>query len=136
MALTQGISPIRRGTPESRGQFGYPLTAGEKVWRGSLVGLTAAFTLQRIQTAGCVAFAGMAEQTYDNSASASPSAQRIVALKGTYGLTVPGVAGASVNAPVYATDDNTLTLINSGSLLQAGILAGVENSQTFVKLVG
>ncbi len=117
MALAAGISPARRGQPVTAGQFGYPVAPGEKIWRGGLVGLNSSGQLQRLQTAGTVVFAGLAERDYDNSASAAASSDKVVALKGVFGLTVSGASFSNINQNVYATDDATLSL--------AGALAGV-----------
>lgn len=134
MALTSGIAINRRGPP-SRNEFGYPVAAGEQIWRGSLCAVNAAGSLQRMQTSGSVAFVGMSEQDFSNVGSATVSAQKIVVRKGTWALTVTGATAANINAPVYASDDGTLTL-TAGSLLQVGTLAGIENGQTYVNLLG
>lgn len=135
-ALTAGITPIRRGTPATRNEFGAVIPAGEKVFRGSLLAWTAAGKLVRIQTSGAVAFAGMCDRDLDNSASSADSATKVVAHKGTWGLTVPSATTGSVLAAVYATDDGTLTLSSAGSPLQVGTLAGIESGQTYVSLLG
>jgi len=134
MALTQGYAPARRGTPVN-GEFGYPVAAGEKVFRGGLLALTNAGTLVRVGNGAAVAFAGLSGADYDNSASAAVSPVAIEIKKGIYPLAVPSATTANVNAAVYATDDNTLTLTNTGALLQVGTLAGIENGQTYVKLI-
>jgi hypothetical protein len=128
--------PARRGSRPSAGEFGGPVAAGEIIWSGGLLAYNASGGLQRIQTAGSVSFAGLASKNYNNSASASAASVGMEAMKGTFALTVPAATCANVNAAVYATDDNTLTLTNTGSLLQVGTLAGIENGQTYVKLLG
>jgi hypothetical protein len=135
MALTSGITPARRGAPPSGGSFGGPVAPGETIWRGGLICWNAAGQLQRLQTAGSVSFAGLASRDYNNSASATASPISVEALKGTYALTVPSAVEANINASVYATDDGTLTLTASTNML-VGTLAGIENGQTYVKLLG
>ena len=135
MALTSGITPARRGPPPNAGIFGGPVAPGETVWRGGLLCWNAAGQLQRLQTAGSVAFAGMANRDYNNSASAAPSTVPVEALKGVFGLNVPAALPANINANVYATDDSTLTLTASTNML-VGTLAGIDNGQTYVKLLG
>ncbi|HQU16631.1 MAG TPA: hypothetical protein PLO69_11090 [Gammaproteobacteria bacterium] len=134
MALTMGITPQRRGTPPAAGTFGAPVAPGETIWRGGLICWNASGQLQRLQTAGSVSFAGLASKDYMNT-SAATAWVGMEALKGTFGLTVPSATYANINAPVYATDDGTLTLTASTNM-QVGTLAGIENGQTYVKLLG
>lgn len=135
MALTAGVALPRRGTPSSHGDFAYPVAIGEQIWRGSLVAVTSAGNLQRIQTSGSVAFVGIADKDYSNVGAATVSPVKVVARKGCWALTVTGATAANINAPVYATDDNTLTL-TAGSNLLVGNLTGIENGQTYVTLIG
>ena len=133
-ALTGEVRYDRRGTP-ARNVFGYPVAPGEKVWLGSLVGINASGQMQRIQTSGTVAFLGLSSQTLDNTASATASSIIVEAGKGTWALPVPSAAPANINAPVYATDDGTLTL-SSNALGSVGTLVGIEGGRTFVNLIG
>ena len=136
MALTAGYGPARRGAPPTAGVFGYPVAAGEQIWRGGLLALNAAGSCQRIQTSGSVVFHGLASKDYNNTASSAVSPIGAVeGLKGTFALTVPSATVSNIGAAVYATDDNTLTLTASTNL-QVGTLAGIENGQTYVKLLG
>jgi uncharacterized membrane protein (DUF2068 family) len=134
MALTADAAYQRRGLP-GRNEFGYPVAAGEKVFRGSIIAVNAAGAVVRVQTAGAVQIIGLADHFLDNSGSASVSTDRVVGLKGTYALTVPSATAANINATVYASDDNTLTL-TQGTLLAAGVLVGIEGGQTFVQMIG
>ena len=133
-ALTADALYPRRGAPRHN-EFGYSVAASEKVYRGSLVAINAAGTMQRIQTSGSVAFLGMAGQRLDNTGSASASSAKIEALKGTWGIPVPSATAANINANVYATDDGTLTL-TAGSNLLVGTLVGIEGGLTYVSLLG
>ena len=135
MALTQGITPARRGAPPNSGIFGGYVAPGETIWRGGILCWNASGQLQRLQTAGSVSFAGLASRDYNNFGSATASPVPVEALKGTFALTVPTATPANINANVYATDDATLTLTASTNML-VGTLAGIENGQTYVKLLG
>jgi len=50
---------------------------------------------------------------------------------------VTGATYSTINEPVYATDDNTLTL-TAGSNLQVGTLVGIDpvTGLTYVNLLG
>jgi hypothetical protein len=135
MALTAGYSPARRGAPPPAGIFGGPIAAGEQIWRGGMLCWNAAGSLQRLQTSGGVSFAGLASKDFNNTAGAAPVTFGLEALQGTFALTVPTATFANIHAAVYATDDNTFTL-TAGSNMQIGTLAGIENGQTYVKLLG
>ena len=117
MALTNDALVDRRGPLNTRNQFGYPVAAGEKIYRGGLIALNSSGYLVRIQTSGALIFAGLADRTLDNSASGSPSSDQVQALKGTWKLAVSGASYANIGAQVFASDDSTLGL--------AGALAGV-----------
>jgi hypothetical protein len=133
-ALAKDAIYPRRGAP-GRNEFGYAVAIGEKVFRGSLVAINAAGTMQRIQTASSLAFLGMSAQQLDNTSGAVASAVKIEALKGTWGIPVPAATSANINANVYCTDDGTLTL-TVGSNLLVGILVGIEGGLTYVQFTG
>lgn len=122
MALTQGTKRYRLGTP-SNGSFGYPVAPGEWVWRGSIVGLNAACQLQRVQTAGTVVVVGLADRDYSNVGNSGPSSDYVQADRGWWNLPLAGVGPANINQPVYATDDNTLSLTPA-----TGAVAGATNA--------
>ena len=136
MALTSNIAPARRG-PARGDAFGYPIAPGETIFTGGLIGVNSSGQAVRLQTSGIVAFAGIASNGYNN-AGASAAGPNIVASAGTYALTVPGATPANINAPVYATDDATLTLAAPGSGFagKVGYLAGIDNGQTYVSISG
>lgn len=147
MALSAGFNLTRRGAGNGRSNFGYPVAPGVTIWRGGIMGLNAAGQLQPIQTAAgtvngvtttaCVAFAGVAQQDYNNSGQAGVG-PTIVAMRECFALTVPAATFASIDAPVYAVDDGTTTLTQptTGFTGAIGTLTGIDNGQTFVLIEG
>jgi hypothetical protein len=137
MALSAGLYVSRRGAARGN-DFGYPVAPGEKVWRGGICCLNSAGYIVRPQTAGALVAVGIADRDLDNTASASPSGTSVVATRGCWGLTVPSATPANVEAPVYATDDGTLTLAQPGSGFtgQIGTLSGIDNGQTYILIIG
>lgn len=136
MALTSNSNPARRGA--RRGDaFGYPVAPGEVIYTGGLVCLNASGQLVRLQNAAAATFVGVAQSGYNNTMSAAPG-PNIVADFDTYALVVPGATAANINAPVYATDDNTLTLTlpTTGFVKIVGYLVGIDNGQTYVDVKG
>ncbi len=134
MALTGNIAVARRGY--SRGlAFGGPIAPNEVIYTGGLIGVNASGQTQRIQTAGTVAFIGLAQGGSNNSASAAPG-DTVVGQMDCFKLAVPAATAANIGAPVYATDDNTLTLTKPTTGFEGvvGYLAGIENGATWVEL--
>lgn len=138
MALSADANYIRRGPARGSNEFGWAPASGVVIYRQAILGLTAGGLVQPIQTAGSVAFAGLADRA-SNTAGQPEVVPFVVGNKGTWGLAVPGVTlaniGTYLNVPVYATDDATLTL-TAGSNLQIGTLVGIDNGLTFVSLLG
>lgn len=135
MALTADANYNRRGMAATRNEFGYPVAPGEKVFRGSLVGLNSSGQMVRMQTGTPVAFVGVADRNLDNSAGGVASATLVVAMKGTWAIPLSGATVSNTNAAVYASDDNTLTL-TAGSLKQVGTLVGIEGAATYINILG
>lgn len=134
MALTGNIAPARRGF--SRGAaFGYPIAPGEVIYTGGLTGINASGQAQRLQTSGTVAFIGLAERGHSNVGS-SAVGDNVVGQMDCFKLAVPSATPANIGAPVYATDDNTLTLTKPSSGFEGviGYLAGIEAGATWVTL--
>lgn len=135
MALTSGFAMPRRGARRGN-SFGYPVAPGEQVWRGGYVCLNASGQIVRPQTSGAAVPGGICSQDYWNVGNSSPGAQNIELMEGCFPLTVPGATAANIGANVYATDDNTFTLTQPGSGFEVaiGVLAGIDNGQTYVLL--
>jgi hypothetical protein len=103
-------------------EFAYAVLGGETVYEGGLVALNAAGTLQRIQTAGSVVCAGIADGTRINS-PAGNDVRAVRCRKGTWQLNVAGATVANISQTVYATDDATVVLGG----LTATVVAGGAN---------
>ena len=136
-ALTKDVVYQRHGSEPDKNRFGYPVAPNEVVYRGSLIALNASNQIVRVQTAGAVTFLGIANKQLNNVGNASPSTGYVEGLKGTWSIPVPGVTQAN-GATVYAVDDGTVSLTNTGSLFTVGVLAGIDvgTGKTFVTIVG
>ena len=93
-----------------------PVKASTKVYEGAMVGLTSGYARGLVSGDK---FCGHAISQADNSAVATDGAINVSVLCGPYQLqvTLTGVAVTDVGAPVFASDDETLTLTNSGSFV-------------------
>lgn len=100
--------------------------------------VNAAGQMVRPQTAGAVAFVEIAQSSLSNVGNAAASTQYVEAWCDEYYFPVPAATPANINAPVYATDDNTLTLAAPGSGFEArvGSLIGFDNGNAIVDFRG
>ncbi len=90
-----------------------PVIASDIIYEGAAVGLVAATGHARPLTA-VDRFAGFAIAQADNSAGAAAAINVEVGECGLIELTVTGVVITDVGQPVYATDDNTFTMLPVG----------------------
>jgi hypothetical protein len=137
-ALTADNLLDRRGEEPVRNRFGYSVAAGEIVWRGSLIALNSAGNVVRVQTSGALVFLGVCNKQVDNRNGSAVSTSRVEGQKGTWGITVPSATFSNTGATVFAVDDGTVSLTNSGSLLTVGTLAGTDigTGRTYVSIAG
>jgi hypothetical protein len=91
----------------------FPVIASDIIYEGAAVGLVAATGHARPLTA-VDKFAGFAEATADNAAGAAAALDVRVVESGKIQLTVTGVVITDIGQPVYATDDNTFTMLPVG----------------------
>lgn len=135
-ALSAEVQRVRRGPPKS-GVFGYGVLNGSKVYKGGIVGVTAAGAMKPAGAASVVAIVGIADRTLDNTAGSAVSDTKVVGEKGCFQIDVPSADHSNINATVYAVDDATTSLSsNSGANLPMGTLVGIEGGKTFVQIIG
>jgi len=124
MTALTASNPIQRRGPRGPGAYGYQVAASEKVFAGGFVGLNSSGTLQRAQTTGTLSLVGICQRDYDNTANGSASAIWIEVERGFWVMPVAGSSAATVDGPVYATDDATATQSVAGPALSAAAVAG------------
>lgn len=135
MALTASSKRIRRG-PISNNSFGYAVAASEKVFEGGAVGLNSSGYLVRAQTSGLVGICGLASATLDNSGSSNASTTYVQVEKGTWRLPVTNATAANINAPVYASADDTFVLTPSITAAAGGTNTGNGTAGTLSTSAG
>jgi len=82
------------------------------IYKGALVGLdSGGFARGLVAGDKCV---GVAYEKIVNSGTDGAVTVRVYT-QGDFGLTLTGFAQANIGAPIYATDDDTLTLTASGA---------------------
>lgn len=95
----------------------HPIKASTKIYQGSAVGQAAAASVVRPLVA-TDKFLGFATDTFDNSAGADAAKNVLVKHEGMIELTVATLAATTpIGTSVYASDDNTFTLVSTGNSL-------------------
>ena len=106
----------------------YPMKAAEIVFEGAAVGLTSGIAEP---LADATVFAGFATAKADNSAGAASAITVRVIQRGTVKLTLGGtVTAAKVDDVVYASDDATFSLTDTGTDVAIGRLSRFIDSTT------
>ncbi|GAB0119474.1 hypothetical protein [Acidisoma sp. 7E03] len=118
------------------GRYGYAVQAGFKVYRGSIVALCGDKTIVPAGAASpnpaAVKVVGVASHQQDNTSGALPGAWSGSGLVEVYRgwIALPfdaAPAGTNIGAPVYAVDDQTVSLSSSSNTrLQVGVLDGFD----------
>jgi hypothetical protein len=91
-----------------------PMIASDIIYEGAAVGIVAASGLARPLVAGD-AFAGFAEAKADNSSGAAAAKNVRVISNDLIELPIAGLAITNIGAAVYASDDNTFTLVSTSN---------------------
>ncbi len=109
MALSSDVSIDRYVDQQLRT---LAVKAGEIIYRGALVGLDRTSGYVRPLQAGDQ-FQGLAYEHCDNSSGSNGDREIILFTQGDFEFALSGVTKSSIGKPVFATDDNTLTLSGS-----------------------
>ncbi len=112
-------------------RYGYPVLAGQKVYGGVAVGITANKEAVPAGHVSAVKLIGFAEERADNTGGATGdvyvSIEKDVRLIPLAGATV-----ANIGATVYASADDTFTL-TAGSLLALGTIDAIDADGVWLK---
>lgn len=125
-------------------EFGLPVAAGMKVFRGSIAAVCQNGTLAQAGAAAppspIVAIAGIARHGQDNTGASNTfgehsGAGNVWCERGTWALPFDvAPAWADVNKPVYAVDDETVSLTQTpeggSARMQVGTFAGLDAQGT------
>jgi len=127
MAASRDLNIVQR-LPGTR--FGYKVKGGVRIWGRALVALDASGLAVPVGSSGAVAFAGIAESSVDNR-DGTDGAQTVSLVRDVRGFGFAATP-ADLNKAVYATDDETLTLSNTG--LRIGVIVGLDAGLVWVDL--
>jgi hypothetical protein len=110
----------------------YPVAASEHVYRGSYVGVNPAGYLKTFVPGD--EFVGIAYEEADNSSGAAAAINCQVFVQGDFSLTLTSAALTDVHKPVYATDDNALSLTGHPDAYVGRIVHYITTSTVCVRL--
>ncbi len=128
MSATRDLEiPFIAGT-----RFGYPVKAGVRFFGRALVALTATGLAVPAGTAGAVAIVGIAELHVDNRDGADGD-QLVSAMRDTRGFEFEATP-ADIGKAIYAIDDATISLDDTGGKLKVGTIAGLGDGRTWVSV--
>jgi len=127
MAASRDLTIVQR-LPGTR--FGYKVKGGLRIWGRTLVALDAQGLAVPVGSSGAVQFAGLAESGIDNRDGAD-GAQTVSLVRDVRGFNFAATP-ADLNKPVYASDDETLTMSSTG--LRIGVIVGLDAGLTWVDL--
>ena len=113
----------------------HPVVASDIIYKGALVKHNAAGYLAPCAAEAGSSFAGIAYEQVDNSAGAAGDLSCRVIKEGAFLLEGTGFVQADVGSKVYATDDQTITLVPlAGSQLVGVIEQFVSSTKVYVKI--
>ncbi|NIX75392.1 hypothetical protein [Microvirga terricola] len=115
--------------------YGYSVKGGVRLFKRTLVALTAAGLAVPAGTAGAVAIAGVASHHADNREGLDGDG-KLRCEKGAFPFDFAAAPTfADIGKAVYAVDDNTVSLDNSGGTrLRAGTLEGFEDGLIWIRV--
>lgn len=105
--------------------------AATKIYKGAFVGIDRASGFVRGLAAGDL-FAGIAYEECDNTAGANGDKSCRVYTQGDFHCTLSGAVQADAGRPVFASDDETLTLAGGGAGSYAGRCVDVPSSDRVI----
>lgn len=111
--------------------FGYPVKAGIRLFGRALIALTSAGFAVPVGHAEAVAFAGIANEGVDNR-DGTDGASHVTVYRDVRGFNLFATP-SDLNKPVYATDDETLT-VEATTGLRVGIITGIDDGRVWVDL--
>jgi|DEB0MinimDraft_6_1074348.scaffolds.fasta_scaffold109031_1 hypothetical protein len=128
MATLAAASPRKFTTSEYQD---YQVVASDIIYEGSLLGLASGYA--RPLQAGDT-YVGIAVETVDNSAGSAGDKRVRAATTVPFVMDVTGVSDVtSISLPVYASDDDTLTLTESTNSLIGIVMDYISGSSCVIQ---
>jgi hypothetical protein len=127
--MSAATQPREAAKKEGKLQI-YLLDAGSKIYKGTFVFVRANGYAWpgRSTTSITDVFVGIAYETVDNTSGAAGAASIRVEREGSYVFGLASAVQANIGAPVYATDDQTLTLTSGSTVVKVGNITEIINA--------
>lgn len=132
MAATYDRSLQLRGGSD-RASYGYRPAQGVRIFRNAIVAVTANLEAVPAGHADAVAVVGVAEGGMDNR-TGEANDRFVYVRRGVFRLDMETATAANINAPVFASDDDTLLLTNENGELQVGTIDAIDAEGVWVNV--
>jgi hypothetical protein len=110
----------------------YPVIASDVIYEGAAVGENASGYARPLVAQD--PFLGFAQRTVDNSAGAAGAKTVVVKRRGVIKLPISGLAITANDRPkVYASDDDTFTLVSTSNTLIGTVMQWIETGYAYVE---
>ena len=123
-ALAQAYDARRR----DGALIAYPVAAGGRVFKGSLVAVAASGLAVPAADAAGLTFVGVAYEEGDNRNGAAGARTVRVLKTGVYTYPKTGASLTDMGKAVFAVDDGTVSTAATGSSVAAGVVVGVPDT--------
>lgn len=115
-ALTKSVA---REEKESK-LVAFPVAANAIIFRGAMVRINAAGYLQPCATEAGAVFAGTAREEVDATGLANGDCFLQIEIRNSFYVAAAGIVAGDMGKSVFAADDNTVALVDSGNLQEVG----------------
>ncbi len=123
-ALTQGYDARRR----DGALIAYPVAAGGHIFKGGLVAVAASGYAVPAADAAGLTFVGVAYEEGDNRSGAAGARTVRVLKTGVFTYAKVAASPTDMGKAVFVVDDATVSTAATGTVLAAGIVAGVPDA--------
>lgn len=125
--MTALTASVAREEKESK-LLSLPVAANAIIFRGALVKINAAGYVEPCATESGAVFAGTAREGVDATGAASGDYSVLVEERNSFYVAAAGIVAADLGKLVYASDDNTVALVDSGDLQEVGKIIEVVSA--------
>ena len=136
MALAKNSTPLQRG-PVLGSRYDMPVAPGVRIFRGALVGVTEDYAAVPAGHVDCAGGLGIAMDPADNRTGQKGS-KRVIISTGIFNMTealaVASVSAPNIKGPVYASDDDTLTLTALNGEVLIGTIDAIDEEGVWIKI--
>lgn len=128
LVKTKQMDPVQGGIV-----LNYAVVASDIIYQGALLEVAASGYVQPAGVGSGLQFAGLALEKADNSSGSAGDVTCKTLVGGFIEHDVASTTIANIGDPVYASDDQTLTLVSTGNALVGWIVQFISGDTCIVK---